>query len=213
MARIDRLLQQLLYEKQAGLREGSVLSIASIECVEDEDEDVWNHISRELEDIGITSEAICENRSYIIGWIANALKSGAFVEEEADTSSREFSDEDDIQIMEGSEDRARFSQSKVPTVPDACHEISDEEGSLRAQNGEDQAGSEGRGLSSRPPSHEYPEGNGGSTVQNGATKYEYESSSIQGNYLFLLTPWNSELLLAIRRLVERQIYVAHGNIY
>lgn len=85
MARIEKLLQQLLSEHQLGLRESSVTSVHSIKSAEEGDEEVWYQIGRELEDVGISPEAIREHRDYITDWIKNELINGRF--READTAS------------------------------------------------------------------------------------------------------------------------------
>lgn len=69
-------MQQLLFEHQAGLREGSVISSVNLRSVEDGNEDAWFHIGRELEDVGITTVMIRDHRQYIIRWIRHALKIG-----------------------------------------------------------------------------------------------------------------------------------------
>lgn len=75
-ARIEKLLEQLVAEHQSGLREESLISNHTIESAEDGDEAAWCQIGRELEDVGITSTLMQENRAFIITWIKSALASG-----------------------------------------------------------------------------------------------------------------------------------------
>ena len=96
MARIEAMLQQLMLERQSGLREGSVISIESIASAQEGDEDTWYQIGRELEDVGITPDMINEHRPYITAWIMEALSSGNLDEDpmlaspDLDTSSSEL---------------------------------------------------------------------------------------------------------------------------
>lgn len=76
LARVEKLLQQLVLDHQLGLREGSVISTDNLVSAEDGDEDVWRQISRELDDVGITSDLIREHRAYITDWIKMALETG-----------------------------------------------------------------------------------------------------------------------------------------
>ncbi len=75
-ARVQKLLQQLLFEHQAGLCEGSVISSDILQLAEKGNEEAWFHIGRELKDVGITSVMIRDHHQYIIRWIRNALKLG-----------------------------------------------------------------------------------------------------------------------------------------
>ena len=96
MARIEAMLQQLMLERQSGLREGSVISLESIASAEEGDEDIWYQIGRELEDVGITPDMLNEHRPYITAWIMEALSSGNLDEDpmlaspDLDTSSSEL---------------------------------------------------------------------------------------------------------------------------
>ena len=76
LARVERLLQQLVLDHQLGLREGSVISTDNLVSAEEGDEDIWRQIARELDDVGITSDLIREHREYITQWIKLALETG-----------------------------------------------------------------------------------------------------------------------------------------
>ena len=76
LARVEKLLQQLVLDHRSGHREGSVLSTDNMVSVEEGDEDIWCQIARELDDVGITSDMIREHRAYITDWIKMALETG-----------------------------------------------------------------------------------------------------------------------------------------
>ncbi len=80
LARVEKLLQQLVLDHRSGLREGSVLSTDNIVSVEEGDEDIWRQIARELDDVGITSDMIREHCAYITDWIKMALETGQLKE-------------------------------------------------------------------------------------------------------------------------------------
>lgn len=87
VVRVEKLLQQLIAEHQSGLRESSVISVDSIKSAEEGDEEVWYQIRRELEDVGVSSEAIREHREFITNWIKGALIAGNFHEGDANSCS------------------------------------------------------------------------------------------------------------------------------
>lgn len=80
MARVERLLQQLVLDHQLGHREGSAISNANLVSAEEGDEDIWRQIARELDDVGITSDLVREHRTYITDWIKMALETGELAE-------------------------------------------------------------------------------------------------------------------------------------
>ncbi|KAH8597323.1 hypothetical protein B0O99DRAFT_593060 [Bisporella sp. PMI_857] len=73
-ARLEKMVSQLMSERQQGLREASIISHQSIAAAEDGDDDVWLDIKRELEDFGtVTDEFLNEQRGYIIDLLKSAL--------------------------------------------------------------------------------------------------------------------------------------------
>ena len=80
LARVEKLLQQLVLDHQLGLREGSVISTDNLVSAEEGDEDIWRQIARELDDVGITSDLVREHRAYITDWIRMALETGELKE-------------------------------------------------------------------------------------------------------------------------------------
>ena len=76
---MEKKLNKLVDEVQAGQREGSVISTRDI--VETIDSpDVWAELRRELEDIGISNVIVEENRDFIRDWMKNALSEGSMEE-------------------------------------------------------------------------------------------------------------------------------------
>jgi hypothetical protein len=73
-------------EVQAGLREGSVVTVENAAETIDSPE-VWTEFRRELEDVGISAAIVEENREYIAKWIKGALQEGLLEESVADSES------------------------------------------------------------------------------------------------------------------------------
>ena len=92
LARVEKLLQQLVLDHQLGRREGSVISTGNLVSAEDGDEDIWRQIARELDDVGITSDLIREHREYITDWIRMALETGEFKETSSPADSNRGSE-------------------------------------------------------------------------------------------------------------------------
>ncbi len=92
LARIEKLLEQLTFEHQAGMREQSVISAHSIESAQEGDDAVWRQIGRELEDVGITQFMICEHKDFIINWIKSVLQSERFDEASPESNPGAVSD-------------------------------------------------------------------------------------------------------------------------
>ncbi|KAL8711711.1 MAG: hypothetical protein Q9220_003882 [cf. Caloplaca sp. 1 TL-2023] len=68
-------------EVRAGKREGSVVSVASIDTIARHNREVWNALRRELEDIGISPSIISEKRQHIIAWFQHAVATGQLEED------------------------------------------------------------------------------------------------------------------------------------
>jgi hypothetical protein len=79
-SRIEQQLIQLRSEIQSGKREGSVITVSSMNAARGGDEDMWREIRNELKDAGITEENIREHREFIAIWLINAISSGQLVE-------------------------------------------------------------------------------------------------------------------------------------
>ncbi|KAJ7204392.1 hypothetical protein GGX14DRAFT_646912 [Mycena pura] len=78
--RIEKKLTKFIQEVQAGMREGSVVTVPDVELSE---HDAWIQLRRELEDIGISAATVEENHDYILGWFKDALAND-LLEERAD---------------------------------------------------------------------------------------------------------------------------------
>ncbi|KAH7305775.1 hypothetical protein B0I35DRAFT_516059 [Stachybotrys elegans] len=85
-ARIERRLNKFMTEVQAGLREGSVVTVDNAAEAIDSPE-VWTEFRRELEDVGISAHVVEENREYIAKWIKDALQEGLLEESVTDSES------------------------------------------------------------------------------------------------------------------------------
>ena len=94
LARVEKLLQQLVLDHQSGRREGSVISTDNLVSAEEGDEDIWRQIARELDDVGITSDLIREHREYITDWIRMALEAGEFKEASPPADSNRVGESD-----------------------------------------------------------------------------------------------------------------------
>ena len=77
--RLEKRLNKYLAEKQSGLREGSIVSVQTLESVRS-DPTAWKEIMRDLAEVGITSEMVREHRQYIVDWIKIAIETGALNE-------------------------------------------------------------------------------------------------------------------------------------
>ena len=122
LARVEKLLQQLVMDHQSGLREGSVLSTDNLVCAEEGNEDIWRQIARELDDVGITSDLVREHRAYITDWIIMALETGELTEV-SPSSSSPLSDmqeiehiREDSQLLDRAPDRDQSQDILSPMV-------------------------------------------------------------------------------------------------
>ncbi len=66
-------------EAQAGLREGSVITIAdAAQAIESPDG--WRNLCRDLEDVGISPAVLEERREFVVEWVKKAIQDGALEE-------------------------------------------------------------------------------------------------------------------------------------
>lgn len=68
-------------EFQDGKHEGSILSIATVDSLAQDERETWRAIRKELEDIGISIAAFDANKDFIMGWFQKAVSAGAFDEQ------------------------------------------------------------------------------------------------------------------------------------
>ncbi|KAJ6557866.1 hypothetical protein B0H19DRAFT_1148822 [Mycena capillaripes] len=73
--RIEKKLNKFITEVQAGMREGSVISDASV-ATTIQSPDVWAELRRELEDVGISAVVVEERREFIVEWLKDAFARG-----------------------------------------------------------------------------------------------------------------------------------------
>lgn len=71
----------LITEIRAGRREGSIISVQTIDTVARNNQESWDVLRRELEDIGISPAIISEKRQYIIAWFQEAVAAGKLEED------------------------------------------------------------------------------------------------------------------------------------
>lgn len=80
-ARLEAGLNILITEIRAGRREGSVVSVETIDTLVHNNKETWDALRSDLEDIGITSDLIAENRQFIVTWIQKAVAAGKLDED------------------------------------------------------------------------------------------------------------------------------------
>ena len=80
-ARLEYKLNLLISEVRAGRREGSVISTISLDSASRNETETWADLRRELEDIGISSSIINDNKQFIVAWFQNAIDCGELKEE------------------------------------------------------------------------------------------------------------------------------------
>ncbi|KAI4231204.1 MAG: hypothetical protein LQ349_005756 [Xanthoria aureola] len=77
----EQKLEKYLREIQSGKREGSIVSVQTVDSLSMEDRAAWRAIRKDLESVGITAEAYDANRAFIRDWLIRALDTGALDEQ------------------------------------------------------------------------------------------------------------------------------------
>lgn len=77
---MERKLTRLVTDFQAGKLEGSIISTATVESLDQQEKQMWRAIRKEFEDIGIDVVAFDTNKTFIMGWFHQALNDGLFDE-------------------------------------------------------------------------------------------------------------------------------------
>ena len=85
---VEAKLDKLIEEFHQGRRERSIISLQSVDSLSADDRTLWRSIRKELEDIGIDLAAFEANRTFILGWLARAVETGAFEEQRAHDAVR-----------------------------------------------------------------------------------------------------------------------------
>ena len=80
-ARLERKLNLLISEVRAGKREGSIISEPIFDSKVQSDQETWDILRRELEDVGISAEVIVEKRVFLVGWFQEAVAAGRLDED------------------------------------------------------------------------------------------------------------------------------------
>ena len=89
----------LIAEVRAGKREGSVISTKTFDATAQIDQDTWEALRRDLEDVGISRDVITEKRHFIIAWFQEAVAAGKLEEDPP-------SDDENMAVLESGSDGA-----------------------------------------------------------------------------------------------------------
>ena len=84
-SRVEKKLNQLLFEIRTGKREASVVSVQSVESLSASDKDAWRQLRKDLKDVGITPSLFLQHRSFIVSWFQNILELGGLDETAVDS--------------------------------------------------------------------------------------------------------------------------------
>lgn len=92
---VESKLDKFIEEFRQGRREGSIVSLQTVDSLSADDRAVWRTIRKELEEIGISVAAFDANRNFILDWFVHAVETGAFEEQNGHNVDEEsnFSDE------------------------------------------------------------------------------------------------------------------------
>ncbi|KAL8905365.1 MAG: hypothetical protein Q9171_006695 [Xanthocarpia ochracea] len=71
-ARLERKLSLIVSEVRSGKRKDSVISDKDFEKTAEDDQETWDALRRDLEDIGISQQVIKEQKIFIIDWFRKA---------------------------------------------------------------------------------------------------------------------------------------------
>ena len=92
-ARLEEKLNILIAEVRSGKREGSVISIETVDSITRNNQESWNGFRRELEDVGISSSVIAAKRDFLIVWFQEAVAAGKLEEDVPEKERREDNDD------------------------------------------------------------------------------------------------------------------------
>ncbi|KAJ6464527.1 hypothetical protein C8R45DRAFT_1064248 [Mycena sanguinolenta] len=109
-ARIEKRLTKFITEAQAGMREGSVISVSDV-ASSVESPEVWAGLLRELDDVGISAAIAEENREFIVNWFKDAGAAGLLDE----IAPAEKGDIDDSRSFMPPLNESGASRSSTPT--------------------------------------------------------------------------------------------------
>ena len=140
-ARLENKLNLLINEVRAGKREGSVISTQTFDTAAQNDQETWEALRKELEDIGISPGIITEKRQFIIAWFQEAVAAGK-LEEDALSDDRDSA----ISLYESDRLANKSDDDKIPeqripsmmTEPRTTERTTISESVLKAQNPSEQ---------------------------------------------------------------------------
>ena len=107
---VETKLDKFIEEFRQGRRENSIISIQTVDSLSADDRTIWRSIRKELEDIGIDLAAFEANRGFIIDWLENAVKTGAFEEDDVVDLDR---DSDDQEPWSNEENDSNSSEPQI----------------------------------------------------------------------------------------------------
>lgn len=79
---VEAKLDKFMQEFHQGKKEGSTVSLQSVDSLSAYDRAVWRTIRKDLEKIGISVAAFDANRNFILDWFVRAVETGAFGEQD-----------------------------------------------------------------------------------------------------------------------------------
>jgi len=77
---VQKKLLKYAKERRDGTREGSMITVESVESLSRGEKEMWRNIRKDLEDIGISVEAFNANKGFILRWLQEALQSDVMEE-------------------------------------------------------------------------------------------------------------------------------------
>ncbi|KAF8247249.1 hypothetical protein K440DRAFT_682722, partial [Wilcoxina mikolae CBS 423.85] len=79
-ARLEQKLDKFMAGVRAGMRQGSVISVDTVDSLPTDERELWHELRRELEDIGISAVVLTEKKEFIVDWFKKAIAEGALEE-------------------------------------------------------------------------------------------------------------------------------------
>ncbi|KAF8533706.1 hypothetical protein BDD12DRAFT_809948 [Trichophaea hybrida] len=79
-ARLEQKLDKLMTEVRAGMPQGSVISVDTVNSLPMDKRELWRELRRKLEAIEISAIVLTEKKRFIVGWFKKAIEIGALEE-------------------------------------------------------------------------------------------------------------------------------------
>ena len=114
--RLEKKLNLLIAEVRAGKREGSVLSTQTFDTTARNDQETWEALRRELEDIGISPAIITEKRQFIIAWFQEAVAAGKLEEDVASDENGSATSLQEAESRISTSDDDSISSEKISSM-------------------------------------------------------------------------------------------------